>query len=102
MPEFIRVATVAEVPPGTIKAVEVQGLQIALYNLGGEFFATQEHCTHADAPLTDGAIEDGEVICPWHGARFNIKNGQATCGPAYGDLSTYRVRVVGDAVEIEV
>jgi len=102
MPEFVKAAKVSQVPAGTVKFVELKGLRIAVYNLDGQYYATQDSCTHAEASLAEGSIDAGEIVCPWHGARFEIKTGRATCGPAYGDLATFPVRVAGDDLEIEV
>ena len=71
---------------------------VAVYNLGGEFFATAGYCTHAEAALCDGHIEDGTIECPWHAARFNIRTGKALDFPATVDIETYRVEIEGDQV----
>jgi len=52
--------------------------------------------------LADGVIEGCDVICPWHGARFDVTSGHATCGPAYGDLATFPVRITDDVIEVEI
>ncbi|TVQ57110.1 MAG: non-heme iron oxygenase ferredoxin subunit [Phycisphaerales bacterium] len=103
MSGFTKVARAADIPEGSIKCVEVRGHRIALYNLGGTFFATQEMCTHADASLCEGEILGGEeVMCPLHFATFNIRTGECTAPPADEDLVTYRVRVEGEDIEVEV
>lgn len=102
MPGFIKVANLSDIPDGSVKCVEAKGHRIALYNLDGEIHATQESCTHAEASLCDGEIQGEEIMCPLHFATFNIKTGECTGPPADEDLITYRVRVDGDAVEIEV
>jgi nitrite reductase/ring-hydroxylating ferredoxin subunit len=89
-----------DIQPGTMSAVEVGDLQIAVFNLAGEFFATDNVCTHEYALLTDGIFEDDYVECPLHAACFDIKTGKATCEPAERDLRIYKTRVAGQQVEI--
>lgn len=102
MPEFVKVAKTSEIADQCAKCVEAGGRSIALFNIGGEFFAMDELCNHEDGPLSEGYIEGGEVECPWHAARFNIKTGEALCEPAYEPQQTYRVRVSGEDIEVEV
>ncbi len=82
--------------------VEVEGKELALFKIGGEFYAIDNTCTHQGGPLSEGMIEDDEVECPWHGATFNIKTGQVLCPPAATNVSSYNVRVTDEDVEIEV
>lgn len=102
MSQFVAAAKVAEIPDQTAKCVEVEGKRIALFNLGGVFFALDNECTHESGPLSEGYIDGEEVECPWHGARFNIRSGVVTLDPAEDDVASYRVRVTGEDVEIEV
>lgn len=102
MSEFVKVAKTHEIEDQCAKCVEVKGRSLALFNLGGEFFAIDELCTHEDAPLSEGFIDGDEVECPWHAARFNIKTGEATCPPAYDNVARYAVRVNGDDIEVEL
>ena len=101
MAEYVKVAKTSEIDDKCAKCVDVGGKSIALFNLGGEFFAIDELCTHEEAPLSEGFVEGDELECPWHAARFNIKTGKVLCEPAYEDLATYKVRVVGDDIEVE-
>ena len=95
---FVEVAKVAEVPAGGAKLVVVDGAQIALFNVDGEFSALSNRCSHARGPLVDGSVKDGVVTCPWHSAEFDLKTGAALCAPARGPVPAYQVKVVGDAV----
>ncbi len=75
MSDYIKVATVDEVPPGTSKLIEIDEVRIALFNLNGEFYAFEDVCTHDGGPLVEGEIVDGHLVeCPRHGA--------STCAPA--------------------
>ena len=102
MAEFVKVAKTSELPDQKAKGVDVQGRVLALFNLGGEYYCIDDACPHEEGPLCEGFIEGEEVECPWHAARFNIKTGALTEGPGYEDVKTYRVRVVGDDIEVEV
>lgn len=98
MAEFIRVAALADVPPGELLAVEVEGVKICLANVEGEIYAIQDNCTHRDFPLSNGTLEDTQIECSWHGARFDLQTGRALCLPAIKPAKTYEVKV--DAGEI--
>jgi len=71
---------------------------IAVYNLAGEYLATAGYCTHADAALCDGYMENDTIECPWHAARFDIRSGKALDFPATVDLDTYPITIDGDQV----
>lgn len=102
MSKRIKVATVQEVPPGTSKQVEIEGKSIALFNVGGTFYAIGNECTHAGASLAEGTAEGEEVECPWHGARFNLKTGAVLCPPAAVGVPAFKVAVSGSDIEIEL
>jgi len=102
MPEFIKVASASEVPPGQGKCVEAGGRQIALFNVGGTFYAIDNECTHAGGPLAEGMVQGDEVECPWHGAHFSVKTGAALTPPAAEGVAAYKVRVSGADVEVEL
>ncbi len=88
-----------EIGPGSVKRVEVDGLPpLAVYNLGGRFFVTDDTCTHGKASLAEGTVEGTEIECPWHGGRFDIATGQPTCLPALESIATYPVTIVGDEI----
>ncbi len=98
--QWITVAKSSELEPGTMQEVTAADKTLALYNLDGAFYATDNECTHAYAALTDGTI-DGDVIeCPLHGGAFEIKTGKGLGAPIFCDLQTYVTRVVGDDVQV--
>jgi len=99
---FVEVAKKSELPENSGTYVEVEGNQIALFNLGGEIYALDNACTHVGGPLSQGRVEEGEVECPWHGSRFDIRTGEVKMFPARKDVATFKVRVQGDDVEVEV
>ena len=102
MADFVKVATSGEIAPGQAKIVEVKGREIALFNVGGAYFAIDNMCTHEEASLADGEISGFEVTCPLHGAKFDVRSGQVLGPPAYDDVARYPVRVSGADVEIDV
>jgi nitrite reductase (NADH) small subunit len=102
MGTFVRVAGIDEVAPGGAKLVEAGGKKIALFNLDGTFCAIDDTCTHRGGPLSEGEIEGDEVTCPWHGAVYKIRTGEAVGGPAPTGVAHYPVRVNGQDVEVEV
>ena len=102
MPEFVKVATVDEVPAGQAKLVEVNGQEIALFNLDGAFHALDNSCTHVGGPLCEGEITGTEVTCPWHGAVFDVTSGQVLGPPAASNVDRYNVVVEGADVKIEI
>jgi nitrite reductase/ring-hydroxylating ferredoxin subunit len=98
--EWRAVATLDDVDAGQMIAREVGDVHIALYNVDGSIFATDNVCTHAYALLTDGWLDDAVVECPLHGGQFNVCTGKAMCTPAEVDLQTYPVRIVEGQIEV--
>ncbi|MGY3617898.1 FAD-dependent oxidoreductase [Bradyrhizobium sp. USDA 10063] len=98
---WTRAASLNEVPEGKALGIELDGIRIALYNLGGEIYATHGICTHALALLAEGWIEDGKVECPLHQGQFDIRSGKALCAPVTEDLRTYAVRVEGNDILVD-
>jgi naphthalene 1,2-dioxygenase system ferredoxin subunit len=99
---WIRAATRSELPPGEVLGVEIAGRSIALYDVDGSIFATDNICTHAYARLSDGWL-DGELIeCPLHAARFDVRTGKVLDPPATEDLKTYPVRIVDEEIQVKL
>lgn len=90
---FVKVASEQDIQDGTVRVVEAAGRKVALCKWEGQFYAIDDRCTHDNGPLGEGELIDGEVECPRHGARFDIKTGQAMCLPAVGKVSTYPVEI---------
>ena len=97
---WITVADRSLVGRDSVVAVKAGDLDIALYNIEGQFYATSNVCTHAHALLSDGWL-DGDVIeCPLHGGRFEVKTGKGLGAPITCDLKTFPVRVEGNAIQV--
>ncbi len=100
MSDWITVAKLEELPPGERRIIDVENVQIAVFNLGGEFYAIEDVCTHDYAPLADAKLEGDEIICPRHGARFCIKTGAVTAPPAYEPVPTFPVRIHQGMIQV--
>src|SRR6266536_4761507 len=97
--EFRKVARVEEIPPGTIRAVQAGEEEIAIANVGGEFFATQHHCLHLKGPIGDGRLEGKTLSCPWHGWQYDVQTGRNEFDHEIR-LQTFEVRVEDGDVKI--
>lgn len=93
---WIRIASANDLSDDEVVGLQVGATRIALYRSEGNFFATANRCTHAEALMSEGYLEDGCIECPLHQARFDIRTGKVLCGPATVDLPTYPVRRDGD------
>ena len=103
MPE-IEVAAADEFPPGSSKIVREGMLFVGVYNCGGELFAIEDRCSHDDGPLCEGDFdpEEGVVVCPRHGATFDIRTGAALTLPAFEPVTAFPVRIEDGVVKVEL
>jgi len=92
---------VAGLKPGHSLRVAVGGRAVAVYNIDGTHYATQDECTHADGPLSEGDLDGCAVICPWHASAFDVRDGSVLIGPATEPLRTYRVVIEGEIGRVE-
>ena len=100
--EFIPFAEVEDLPMGERIYIEVGDMPVVVLNLGGKYMAIADICTHDDGPLGDGDIDGCEIICPRHGARFDLKTGEALTLPAVKNTEVYPVREREGKLEIGV
>ena len=100
MSDWIDVCAAGEIEPGGFKTVWIDDIEVAIVNVGGEFYAIEDLCTHDGGELTGGIIEGCEIECPRHGARFDVRTGAVLAPPAYEDIPTYSVRISGGRVEV--
>jgi 3-phenylpropionate/trans-cinnamate dioxygenase ferredoxin subunit len=100
---FLKVAKLSDLSEGKIKLVPAGDENICLIMSGGKVYAVQEYCTHEDGPLSEGFLEDGKIVCPWHQAKFDIKTGKVDPDTNWTkrDLKTYKVRVKGEDVLVD-
>ena len=100
--KFYEILLADQLPLGERMFLEIEGKSIVLLNLAGKLFAIGDVCTHDNGPVGDGEVDGYEVVCPRHGARFDIRTGKASSLPAVVDIPAYPVRVVGAMIEIGI
>ncbi len=98
--EFFTVVPFDQVPSGERLFLEIDGRPIVLFNLAGHLFAIGDVCSHDHAPLGEGELDGEQIICPRHGARFDLRTGRARSLPAVADIPAYPVRVREGMIEI--
>ncbi len=97
---YVTVAHVGDVKKGQVKTFAAQGHHIALCNVEGTYFATQDLCTHDGGPLGEGELIDFDIECPRHGGRFDVRTGEVTALPPVFPIKTFPVRVEGDEIQV--
>ena len=102
MKESTCVCTRSEIPPGSMRYAEVDGLPVALANVGGTIYAFGDACRHEGGPLSAGALIDDTVTCPWHGWTYSVRTGKAIVPPVGIRIPTYAVHLDGDDVYVEI
>jgi len=102
MPELMTIAKTTDLEEGQGKCFVANGAKIAVFKHEGAFYAMDDRCTHADAPLSDGWLNKGCIACPWHGAEFDLKTGAAMTPPASEAVKTYPVTIIGGDIKIEI
>jgi len=102
MGKFVQVISIEKIDANQPACVEIEGHELAIFEKDGDYYALDNLCTHQGGPLCEGEIEEGEVECPWHGARFDITSGSVTVPPASQDVKSYPVRVSNGTIEVEL
>ena len=92
MDDWVFVANEHEIRRGSCRLVDVDDDMIAVYNVDGRYYAIEDRCTHDGGELASGEVEGCQVICPRHGARFNIKTGEALTAPAYEPVHSFPLK----------
>ncbi len=101
-PEWVRVASVGDVLPDRLLPVNTDAGPVVLARVDGEVYALEDRCSHQDYPLSAGDLEDGQVECAFHGARFDVCTGRATQLPAITPVRTFDVEVRDGAVYLRL
>ena len=91
-----------EVSEGELREFVLKEVEILVVKYAGQIYCLQARCTHAGAPLVEGELNDDVLQCPWHGSRFNIKNGSVIKGPAEKQLLTYNCIIEEDRLLVEL
>lgn len=100
MADFVTVAKLSDLPPGSKQLVDVDGIPVGLFNIDGEILAIEDVCTHDGGPLVEGDLEGDQIVCPRHGARFCVRTGKALTMPAFEDVEAFEVRIEDDEIQI--
>ena len=100
MSEWVDAVSVDALSDGEHVVVEVDDVAVLLFNLENSFFALEDVCTHDGSEIASGCVKGGEIECPRHGARFDIRTGEVTAPPAYEPIDTFPVQVVNGRVQI--
>ncbi|MBI4313839.1 MAG: non-heme iron oxygenase ferredoxin subunit [Candidatus Omnitrophica bacterium] len=91
-----------ELPDGHAKVVIVNGRRIALCNVGGQFYAIEDRCSHDNGPLGEGTLSGKLLECPRHGAQFDVTTGKPVTLPAVVPVRRYEVKIQGDDLLVEI
>lgn len=102
MPEWHRVASVDDCPPGRLLGVRADGEEIVLANVGGDLYALKDQCSHQEYPLSDGELDGSTLECIYHGACFDVTSGKATRLPAIKPVKVYEVDIRDSAIFVKV
>jgi len=94
------VAKKSQIPDGHAVRVVVDGVEVLICNAGGNIYAVEDVCTHDGGPLGEGDLDGYEIICPRHGARFDVRTGAVLAFPAITPVESYPVRVEGEDVYV--
>lgn len=100
MSQWFEAAHLGEIPERKSKVIVLNNTEVALFNLGGEYFAIEDVCTHDGGDISGGWVEGDRAVCPRHLAEFSIRTGAALKAPAYEDVHSFPVRVRGQLIEV--
>src|SRR4051794_350006 len=100
--DFVKVGPKKNFPEGSAHGVQVNGQDVCIVNLNGQFHAFHDRCTHAESLLSPGELEGEELMCPLHGARFSVKTGEPLTLPAVKPVKIYEVKTEGDDVLVKL
>ena len=101
MSQPVPLAKASEIALGKAKSVVVEGTRIAIFHTAEGYFAIEDRCTHAEVRLSDGWVEGNCVACPWHGAQFDLRTGEALSGPAILPTRSFALRIVDDVILVD-
>jgi nitrite reductase (NADH) small subunit len=97
---FVRAAKTAEIAPGAVHEIELEGKPIAVANVGGKYYAISGTCLHRGGPLGQGSLDGSVLMCPWHGWQFDVTTGKVSGNPTVG-VDCYPIEVRGDELFVD-
>jgi len=100
MADWVTVAAAGELEPGQVDIIAIGGRRLALCNVGGEYYCIDDVCTHDGGSFDQAELDDNEIECPRHGARFDVTSGKVLSLPAVVPVKTYPVRVEDGQVQV--
>ena len=100
MSDWVDAGSADTLVPGSHVVVDVDGVEVAVFNIDGEYFAIEDICTHDGGELACGDLEGDVIVCPRHGAKFSLRTGEVLAPPAYEPLATMALRVEGGVVQV--
>ncbi len=98
--DFIEIGSTSDVVPGERLFVDIDEFHLVVFNIAGELYAISDVCSHDNGPVGEGELEDYEVICPRHGAHFDVRRGKVRSLPAIVDIPAYPVKVVDGKIKV--
>ena len=101
MAEFVKVANLSDLGPGSSMTVEANGKAVALFNVDGTVYALDNTCLHRGGPLGEGFLEGDVVACPWHMWEYNVRTGEKVGDPSL-KVATYPVEVEGNDITVQM
>ena len=101
MSEFVKVLALEALPPGEVSSADVNGQEVAVYNVDGKIYATSNICPHQGGPMAEGMLDGDQIICPWHAWVFDIKDGSSPVNPRM-KIPCYEVKVEGSDIFVKI
>lgn len=100
--EYVTIAEEDEIANGERLIVDIDDYSLVIFNIAGKLFAIGDVCSHDDGPIGEGEMEDYQVVCPRHGAHFDVKSGKVLSLPAIVDIPAYPVRIANGQIEVGI
>jgi len=100
--DFYPIISIDDLIPGERIFIDVDDMSVVIFNIAGDIYAIEDRCTHDEGPLGEGEIEGFEIICPRHGARFDVRDGRALSLPAIEPTRYFPTRIVDNQIEIGI
>ena len=100
--EFVQIGPANELVNGERWFIDLDGITMVVFNIAGSFYALADVCSHDDGPVGDGELDGFEIVCPRHGAKFDVRDGSVTSLPAVVDIPAYPIRIVDGMLEVGI